>query len=303
MTDKNETQRIPVTVLGMGNMGRALSGALLEAGHPVMVWNRSRGASDALVARGAQGTESVVTALQFAEVIMICVLDQAATREILAVDGAREALAGRTLVQFSNGSPDDASALEEWSLRAGARFLQGSIKVYPRDIGSATGLITYAGSRATFESLNDTLAAFGKTVHVGESVAVASALADADGVIYEIAMAAFFELAAYVTAHGGEVEALAKVMASTLRAAAHTAQHSVELLEAGALDGDEASIDVHASGVRTIVEAIARTGHDARVARATLSYLEDAQKAGLGQLDIAALLTTVGGPLAAQANP
>jgi 3-hydroxyisobutyrate dehydrogenase-like beta-hydroxyacid dehydrogenase len=267
------------------------------------VWNRSRGATDALVARGAQDTDSVVTALQFAEVTMICVLDQAATREILAVDGAQDALAGRTLVQFSSGSPDDAAALEEWSLRAGARFLQGSIKGYPRDIGPSTGLITYAGSRATFDDVNDTLRAFGKAVHVGESVAVASALADADGVMYEIAVAAFFELAAYVTAHGAEAGALAKVMASTLRAAAHTAQHSVELLEAGALDGDEASIDVHASGVRTAVEAIARTGHDPRLTRATLSYLEDAQKAGLGQLDIAALLTTVGRPVVAEANP
>lgn len=41
-----------VAVLGLGAMGRALAGALLAAGRPVTVWNRSAGKADELVARG-----------------------------------------------------------------------------------------------------------------------------------------------------------------------------------------------------------------------------------------------------------
>lgn len=44
-----------VTVLGLGSMGTALAGALLEAGHETTVWNRSAGKDEALVARGAAG--------------------------------------------------------------------------------------------------------------------------------------------------------------------------------------------------------------------------------------------------------
>lgn len=33
----------PVTVLGLGPMGRALASAFLAAGHPVTVWNRTPG--------------------------------------------------------------------------------------------------------------------------------------------------------------------------------------------------------------------------------------------------------------------
>jgi 3-hydroxyisobutyrate dehydrogenase-like beta-hydroxyacid dehydrogenase len=300
VTDGSQAERVPVSVVGMGNMGRALAGALIDAGHPVMVWNRSAGASDALVARGARRAESVAAALRFAELIIVCVVDHAATREILAADGAHDAVAGRTLVQFSHGSPDDAAELETWSLRSGARFLQGSIKVYPSDIGSPAALLTYAGARDTFEASNTTLVAFGKAVYVGESVAVASALADAGALIFEIATAAFFELAAYVTAHGAEAKDLASMVASSLRFTVSTVQGSVEQLDAGTFDGHEASIAVHASGLRTATDSIVRSGHDPRLARATLSYLEDAEAAGAGALDIGALLTTVGAPGAAR---
>src|SRR2546426_12770067 len=42
-----------IAVLGMGRMGRALAGRLLEGGHRVTVWNRTKGKAGELVAAGA----------------------------------------------------------------------------------------------------------------------------------------------------------------------------------------------------------------------------------------------------------
>ena len=42
-----------VTVLGLGPMGQALSGALLDANYRTTVWNRTESKADALRARGA----------------------------------------------------------------------------------------------------------------------------------------------------------------------------------------------------------------------------------------------------------
>ncbi len=50
-----------VAVLGMGRMGRALAGRLLEGGHRVEVWNRSKGKVGELVAAGAREAGSVAT--------------------------------------------------------------------------------------------------------------------------------------------------------------------------------------------------------------------------------------------------
>ncbi|HEY8200332.1 MAG TPA: NAD(P)-binding domain-containing protein, partial [Actinomycetota bacterium] len=51
-----------VAVLGMGRMGRALAGRLLEGGHRVAVWNRSKGKAGEIVSAGAREAQSVADA-------------------------------------------------------------------------------------------------------------------------------------------------------------------------------------------------------------------------------------------------
>ncbi len=42
-----------VTVLGLGEMGRALATAVMKGGYATTVWNRTPGKADDLVAQGA----------------------------------------------------------------------------------------------------------------------------------------------------------------------------------------------------------------------------------------------------------
>ena len=48
-----------IAVLGMGHMGRALAGRLLDGGHQVKVWNRSKGRAGEVVSEGAREAASV----------------------------------------------------------------------------------------------------------------------------------------------------------------------------------------------------------------------------------------------------
>ena len=50
--------------VGLGSMGAAMAGHLLETGHDLTVWNRSTDAVDALVAQGATRAGSVAEALE-----------------------------------------------------------------------------------------------------------------------------------------------------------------------------------------------------------------------------------------------
>jgi shikimate 5-dehydrogenase len=47
-----------VTVIGLGGMGSALTSALLEAGYPVTVWNRTAAKAAPLVDAGASQADS-----------------------------------------------------------------------------------------------------------------------------------------------------------------------------------------------------------------------------------------------------
>src|ERR1700754_227939 len=99
----------PVTVVGLGNLGRALAETFLRNGHPTTVWNRSAAKGEALVAGGATAAATAAEAIVAGELVLVALLDPAATREVLA--GAADAVRGRALVNLTSGGPEDAREL------------------------------------------------------------------------------------------------------------------------------------------------------------------------------------------------
>ncbi len=71
-----------VAVLGMGRMGRALAARLLEGGHRVAVWNRSRGKAGEVVSAGARETDSVADAVAGVDVALTMLANDAAVRAV-----------------------------------------------------------------------------------------------------------------------------------------------------------------------------------------------------------------------------
>lgn len=77
-----------ISFIGLGEMGSAMAGRLVTAGHSVRVWNRSAAATDALVESGAVRASSIADALSTGTVISMLANDVAAesvfSHELLA---------------------------------------------------------------------------------------------------------------------------------------------------------------------------------------------------------------------------
>src|ERR1035437_3524745 len=73
-----------IAVLGMGHMGRALAGRLLDGSHEVQIWNRTPGRAPDLVERGATEAASPTEAADGAEVVVTSLTDDAAVLEVLS---------------------------------------------------------------------------------------------------------------------------------------------------------------------------------------------------------------------------
>ncbi len=71
-----------IAVLGLGNMGSAIAGRLLDGGHDVVVWNRTASRADDLVAHGARAAADIADAAATVDAVMISVRDDDATTEI-----------------------------------------------------------------------------------------------------------------------------------------------------------------------------------------------------------------------------
>ncbi|MFD0364322.1 NAD(P)-dependent oxidoreductase [Nocardia sp. GCM10030253] len=198
MTDREHT---PVTVLGLGSMGRALAEAFVKAGHPTTVWNRSPEKAAPLVELGATQYVEIGDAVAASPLIVSCLTTFAATLDALRSAGAT--LSGRTLVTLNSGTPNGARELATWAAGHGAEFLGGAIKNVPAAVGNPETLLYFGGARATFDRQADTLRVLGgDVVHLGTEPDLGALYESAVGATLLPALLGFFEGAAVLTARG-----------------------------------------------------------------------------------------------------
>ncbi|MER0244262.1 NAD(P)-binding domain-containing protein [Streptomyces sp. HSW2009] len=204
---RTENDLLPVTVIGLGSMGRALAAAYLAAGHPTTVWNRTPGKDASLLARGAVAAPDVTAAVAASPLVITCLTTFDATRE--ALEPARAKLAGRTLVTLNSGSPAGARTTATWAAEQGAAFLAGAVKNVPAAVGAPDTLLYYGGDRAVFAQYRQTLQVMGgDTVHLGEAVDLAALYEMAVGAMLLPALVGFFQGAAALQSRGLPVDSM-----------------------------------------------------------------------------------------------
>ncbi|MFI1015141.1 NAD(P)-dependent oxidoreductase [Streptomyces sp. NPDC020965] len=173
MTTQRSTtaHSLPVTVVGLGPMGLALAESFLNAGHPLTVWNRTPGAADSLVARGARRAATVADAVSANPVTIVCLKDYPTLYEVF--DATGDALAGRALVNLNSGTPTEARAAADWAAARGAEYLDGAIMVPPPIVGQPGSVILYSGPPDVFDRHRAALATMGDPRHLGSDPALA----------------------------------------------------------------------------------------------------------------------------------
>jgi 3-hydroxyisobutyrate dehydrogenase-like beta-hydroxyacid dehydrogenase len=143
-----------ISVLGLGNMGRAFAARGLEAGHQVTVWNRSPGAAAELVANGAAEAQSPESAVRGADAVLVVVADDSAVFDVcLGSDGALVSLGpAAVLANISTVSPDTARRLAE----AGPedRVLDAPVMGSPAMVAGGLGRFLIGGPAPTITSVD-----------------------------------------------------------------------------------------------------------------------------------------------------
>ena len=102
-----------VSVVGLGAMGSVLARVLAEHGHDVTAWNRSGMGgprAEGLREAGVREAATPAAAIAASPLTVMCVTDYPAAEEVLDAPGATQSLAGRTLVQLTNGTEEQVRA-------------------------------------------------------------------------------------------------------------------------------------------------------------------------------------------------
>ncbi|MFC9660128.1 NAD(P)-dependent oxidoreductase [Nocardia sp. NPDC127606] len=159
MSGHESAQATAVAVLGLGEMGSALAAALLDGGFSVTVWNRSHDRAHPLVAKGARLAATPTEAVGAADVVIVNVKGGAVAADLLRAAGAE--LAGRSVVDLTDGTSEHATATGQLVHEHGADYLHGQIMTIAPAIGSPDAVVFYGGARAAFDRHEALLRALG----------------------------------------------------------------------------------------------------------------------------------------------
>ncbi|CAB4938590.1 MAG: NAD-binding protein [Actinobacteria bacterium] len=120
-----------VSFLGLGVMGGAMAGHVLDAGHSLVVWNRSQSRAEEWSA-GRSGVVVAATpaeAARLSDVVLMCVSDDRAIREVLVGDDGvlLTAASGTIVVDHSTTSAHAAREMAQACADRGVGFLDAPV--------------------------------------------------------------------------------------------------------------------------------------------------------------------------------
>lgn len=153
-----------VGLIGLGNMGAGIARNLMKGGHELVVWNRSPGPVEALVAEGATRAENPGQAFQ-AEVTLSMLAQDEAIEEVVIRSGALDAARkGGVHVNLSTVSVAFADRMEALHGEKGVAYVAAPVLGRP-DVAAAGQLnVLVAGAPEAVAKATPLLNLFAKQV-------------------------------------------------------------------------------------------------------------------------------------------
>jgi len=278
-----------VAVVGLGAMGSRIARRLLDAGHELVVWNRTPAKAAPLVEAGATEAESPADAARRAEVVITMVTNPDALRAVTeAPDGLAAGLGPSTiLVEMSTVGPAAIAELAE-SLPDGTQLLDAPVLGSIREAERGALHVFVGGTDELIERVRPLLSTLGDVIHTGPLGSGAAAKLVANATLVGT-LAVLGEAIALGDTLGLARDAIFDVLAATpLGVQAERRRDAIERNDypprfALALARKDADLIVQA----------ARESADVRVTAAAGTWFAEADDAAWGDRDYSAALAWI----------
>ncbi len=272
-----------IAVVGLGAMGSRIARRLLDAGHDLVVWNRSAEKTEPFVA-----VDSPAQAAQEADGVFVMVSDPLALREV--TEGADGILAGArpgtAVIQMSTVGPADVARLAS-SLPEGVELVDAPVLGSLSEAEGGTLRVFAGGSVEVVEKWTPVLSSLGRVLHVGPVGAGTAAKLVANSTLLG-ALAVLGEALALGQKLGLASEATFEVLSATPLAA--QAERRREAFETS----DYPLRFALALGLKDAeLISAAAAGTDLKVAEAVRDWFAEAVEKGAGEDDYSSILAHI----------
>jgi 3-hydroxyisobutyrate dehydrogenase-like beta-hydroxyacid dehydrogenase len=159
-----------VGFVGLGAMGSGIARRLMDAGHPVVGWNRTRGRAQDLLDAGMGWADTPREVAEQCDVVFTMLTDTAAIEG--AAQGDDGLLAGlgdgKVWADLSTIDPERSVALAEAVAATGARYLDTPVSGSPATLAAGQMSVMVGGDRAAYDAIEALLYAIGpKVTYIG----------------------------------------------------------------------------------------------------------------------------------------
>jgi 3-hydroxyisobutyrate dehydrogenase-like beta-hydroxyacid dehydrogenase len=281
-----------VAFCGLGQMGAPMAARLVEAGHQLTVWNRTAGRAQALADRGARIAATPAEAAAGADAVFTMLSTPEVVKDVVCGDrGVAEGMsAGSVLIEMSTIGPQGVEEIR-LKLPREVDMLDAPVLGSVPQAEQGTLKIFVGGSREAFGRCRTLLDDVGSPVHLGslgsgaamKLVANAGLLALITGLAESLALADVFGL---------DLEAVFDVLEDSPMGV--TVKRKRKNVSAGEFAPDF-KLSLARKDARLVAEAAENHGLDLPLARAARRWMDDAEEAGLGELDYSAVTAQVRG--------
>jgi 3-hydroxyisobutyrate dehydrogenase-like beta-hydroxyacid dehydrogenase len=172
MTDK-------ILLVGLGKMGAALATRILQGGFSLTVYNRSKGKAESLVAMGATEAMSLSDAVAVADIVITCLLDDAAVLSVTTGEAGvlRHLKKGGVHVGTSTILPETSTQLSALHVEQGSFYVAANVLGVPKVAlaGKLTSLV--AGDAEAIKKVESVLKTYSENIMlVGDQPANANVM-------------------------------------------------------------------------------------------------------------------------------
>lgn len=297
MTESNNSSE-KVSVIGLGLMGSALARVLISQGYQVTIWNRTIEKAEPVIKKGAILASSAAEAVSASPFVVVCVYDYKAANEILGTKEAVSALAGKTLIQLTTGSPQEARESEIWTHEQRAEYVDGAILAAPAQMGKSDTIILVSGAKTAFQRSEKILKIFGgKPTYLGEKIGLASAM-DLAVLSYTYGAAlGFFHGALISEAENLQVDSFGAILADFSPTIGEFLKYESEIIKKEDYTASESPIRISVEAVERILKTAQESRISTEFPKFASGIFQKAMAAGYGDEEIAALIKVFRSPV------
>lgn len=157
-----------IAFLGIGLMGKPMAIRLLQAGYPLIAWNRTHGKAQAIVEFGARIAANPADAAQQADIVITMLEGGPAVADVIcqAIPGLRP---GSLVIDMSSTRQSEARDMHARLVAHGVDFMDAPVSGGVAGAESGSLAIMAGGSTKNFARAETILQAMGRPAWVGDT--------------------------------------------------------------------------------------------------------------------------------------